>query len=46
MTSRHIHHLDAALIAAADTVTERIALALAGRHTGDIVPLRRRSDAA
>jgi len=46
MTSRYIHHLDAALIGAADTVSERIAAALAGHHTGEILPLRRRSDAA
>jgi integrase len=46
MTSRYIHHLDAALIGAADTVSGRIAAALAGHHTGEIVPLRRRSDAA
>jgi len=46
MTSRYIHHLDAALIGAADTVSERIAAALTGLHTGEIVPLRRRSGAA
>jgi integrase len=46
MTSRYIHHLDSALIAAADTVSDRIAAALEGRVAADVVPLRRRSDAA
>ncbi len=41
-TSRYIHHLDAALISAADTVSDRIAAALAGRiDTADVVQLRR-----
>lgn len=47
MTSRYIHYLDAALIAAADSVSDRIAAALDGRSTvADVVPLRRTLDAA
>ena len=47
MTSRYIHHLDAALVASADTVSDRIAAALDGRGMGAaIVPLRQRPDAA
>ena len=47
MTSRYIHYLDAALIAAADSVSDRIAAALDGRSTvADVVPLRRTRDAA
>ena len=47
MTSRYIHHLDAALIAAADTVADRIAAALDGREMAPhVVQLRRRSVAA
>jgi integrase len=47
MTGRYIHHLDAALIAAADTVSDRIAAALDGRNmVADVVPLRRKLDAA
>jgi hypothetical protein len=46
MTSRYIHHLDAALIGAADTVSLRIAAGLSGHHTGEIVPLQRQSNAA
>jgi integrase len=46
MTGRYIHHLDAALIAAADVVCERIAGALeGGGAVAEIVPLRR-SEAA
>jgi len=42
-----IHHLDAALIAAADIVSDHIAAALDRRSTvADIVPLRRKLDAA
>jgi integrase len=46
VTSGYIHHLDAALIGAADAVAERIAAALAGHRTADIVPLRRPQEAA
>jgi len=47
MTSRYIHHLDAALIAAADAVSERIAAALDGRSVGACVTrLHRPLDAA
>jgi integrase len=47
ITSRYIHHLDAALIAAADTISNRIAAALDGRAMGAaILPLQQRSDAA
>jgi hypothetical protein len=47
MTGRYIHHLDAALIAAADIVSDHIAAALDRRSTvADIVPLRRKLDAA
>jgi integrase len=42
MTSRYIHHLDAALIAAADTVSDRIITALDGRNVADIIQLRQR----
>jgi len=46
MTSRYIHHVDAALIAAADTIVERIAAAMKGCNVAaDVVPLRRREDA-
>jgi integrase len=41
VTSRYIHHVDTALIGAADTVAERIAAALAGHPIAEIVPLRR-----
>jgi hypothetical protein len=41
MTGRYIHHLDAALIAAADAVSARIAAALNGQIVGaDVVRLR------
>jgi integrase len=40
-TGRYIHHLDAALIAAADRVSAQIAAALDGRTKADVVPLRR-----
>jgi integrase len=45
-TGRYIHHLDAALIAAADRVSARIAAALDGRVKADLVPLRREVGAA
>jgi hypothetical protein len=46
MTGRYIHHLDAALIAAADTVSDHIAAAIVGRSAvADVVVLRRRLDA-
>jgi integrase len=41
MTGRYIHHLDAALIAAADAVSGRIADALDGRIAANVVKLRR-----
>jgi integrase len=42
MTSRYIHHLDAALVAAADTISDRIAAALEGQDAVvEIVQLRR-----
>jgi integrase len=41
MTGRYIHHLDAALIAAANAVSDRIASALDGRRAvADVVQLR------
>ena len=41
VTARHyIRRLDAALIAAADKVSERIAAAMEGNQGGDVVPLR------
>jgi integrase len=47
MTGRYIHHLDAALLAAADIVSDRIAAALGGRGTvADVVHLRRKLNAA
>jgi integrase len=47
MTARYIHHLDTTLIAAADTVADRIASALDGRSTvADFVQLQRSLDAA
>ena len=47
MTGRYIHHLDAALIAAADTVSDHIAAALDGcRAVADVVQLRRPLNAA
>jgi integrase len=46
-TSRYIHHLDAALIGAADTVCAHIASALDGKGaSAEVVQLRRRSFAA
>jgi hypothetical protein len=45
-TGRYIHHLDAALVAAADRVSARIAAALDGRVNADLVPLRREVGAA
>jgi len=41
MTARYIHHLDAALIAAADTVSECISAALDGSTASEVIPLRR-----
>jgi len=47
MTSRYIHHLDAALLAAADSVSDHIAACLDGRAVKrQIIQIRRRSDAA
>jgi integrase len=47
MTSRYIHHLDVALICAADRVSDHIAAAMDGIDTiGTITPLARRSNAA
>jgi integrase len=47
MTSRYIHHLDAALIAAADAVSDQIAAALDGHATATkVVKLSRQSIAA
>jgi integrase len=40
-TGRYIHHLDDALVAAADRVCVRVAAALDGRAKADVVPLRR-----
>jgi integrase len=45
-TSRYIHHLDAALIGAADSVCAQIASALVGKASAEVVQLRRRSFAA
>jgi integrase len=45
-TSRYIHHLDAALIAAADTVCAHIASALDGKGSAEVVQLKRRIFAA
>jgi integrase len=45
-TARYIHHLDGALVAAADAVAGRIVDALDGRTVADVVQLRRRADAA
>jgi integrase len=46
-TGRYIHHLDAALIAAADNVSAHIAAAMRGRRTtAEVVPLRRDTLAA
>jgi integrase len=45
-TSRYIHHLDAALIAAADTVCAHIASALEGKESAEVLSLRRRLSAA
>jgi integrase len=46
-TSRYIHHLDAALIGAADSVCAQIASALDGKGaSAEVVQLRRRSFAA
>ena len=42
MTGRYIHHLDAALIAAADKVSSLIASTMEGRKSAKIVPLRGR----
>ena len=42
MTGRYIHHLDAALIAAADKVSSSIASTMEGRKSAKIVPLRGR----
>lgn len=47
VTSRYIHHLDAALVAAADTVSDRIAAALEGRSVKThVIQLHRPLDAA
>jgi integrase len=47
MTSRYIHHLDAALIAAADAVSDQIATVLDGRAAATtVVNLSRRATAA
>jgi len=47
MTGRYIHHLDSALIAAADKVSARISAALDGRiETGQVVPLHHQLGAA
>lgn len=41
-TSRYVHHLDAALVAAADKISGQIAVALEGRGSGaEVIPLRR-----
>jgi integrase len=45
-TSRYIHHLDAALISAADTVCAHIASALDGKRSAEAIQLRRRQIAA
>jgi integrase len=46
-TGRYIHHLDSALIAAADNVSRHISAALNGQDlTGKVVPLRPHADAA
>jgi integrase len=45
-TGRYIHHLDAALVAAADRVSARIAAALGGLVKADVVLLRRDVGAA
>jgi integrase len=45
-TGRYIHHLDAALVAAADRVSARIAAALGGEAKADVVLLRRDVGAA
>jgi integrase len=42
MTGRYIHHLDAALIAAADKVSSLIASTMEGRKSAKIMPLRGR----
>jgi integrase len=42
ITGRYLHHLDSALLAAADTVTAEIAAMMAGRRSSaKVVPLRR-----
>jgi hypothetical protein len=47
VTSRYIHHLDAALIAAADAVSDQIAAALHGHAAATkVVNLSRRATAA
>jgi len=47
MTGRYIHHLDAALIAAADAVSARIAAALDGHNAeGTVIQMSPRLDAA
>jgi integrase len=47
MTSRYIHHLDEALLAAADSVSGRICAAMNGHvESAAVVPLRRKSIAA
>jgi len=47
MTSRYMHHLDAALIAAADAVSDQIAAALNGRAAATkVVKLSRQATAA
>jgi integrase len=45
-TSRYIHHLDSALIAAADSVCAHIASALDGKASAEVVHLGRRLSAA
>lgn len=39
ITARYIHHLDAALIAASDAVSDRINAALEGRNVADVLQL-------
>jgi integrase len=46
-TGRYIHHLDAALVAAADNVSHHISMALNGQGVkGNVIPLRPYTDAA
>ncbi len=46
VTGRYIHHVDSALVAAANRVSARIAAAMDGKKSGQVVPYEPRRDGA